>query len=155
MKTSISKKTLLDFQCRIMKVNVLIMGIEEKGHSESKYIKLQIAHMFGKFKEGKPISLVVRLTSFKCKEQVLGLSKKLKGTQFYLSNQYPVWSGWGTAQAYPNYEQSGDKTFVWWWLNCLWTVNVTEEEKITDRSTMSKKWRGPIMSPSSTWLSPR
>lgn len=107
------KMTLLDLQCRSMRDNLLIMGIEENvketyetsealvrtfmqerleiPEEEVKKIQLERVHRLGQRKEqGKPRPLVAKFTSSKRKDQVLSLSRKLKGTRFYMSNQYPA-----------------------------------------------------------------
>ena len=49
------------------------------------------AHRLGQRKEqGKPRPFVVKYTSSKRKDQILSLSTKLKGTSFFMSNQYPA-----------------------------------------------------------------
>lgn len=107
------KMTLLDLQCRSMRNNLLIMGIEEKEketyetseiiarvfmqerlgipEDEVRGIQLERVHRLGQRKEqGKARPLVVKFTNCKTKDQVLGLSRKLKGTNLYMSNQYPA-----------------------------------------------------------------
>lgn len=109
------KATLLDLQCRSMHDNLLFMRIEErevetyesseatvrkvmKEHlktreEEVKHIQLERVHRLGPHKgqnKEKPKPLMVKFASAKCKDQILSLSKRLKGTHFYLSNQYPA-----------------------------------------------------------------
>ena len=108
------KANLLDLQCRGMRNNLLFMGIEEKEKEtyetseaivknfmhqhlkipveEVRKIQLERVHRLGPRKENSkfPRPLVAIFANCKCKDQVLGLSKNLKGTRFYLSNQYPA-----------------------------------------------------------------
>uniref|UniRef100_A0AAV2M822 Uncharacterized protein n=1 Tax=Knipowitschia caucasica TaxID=637954 RepID=A0AAV2M822_KNICA len=107
------KADLLELRCRSMRDNLLIMGIsEDKGETysiaenlvraflqeqlgipeeEVKKIQMERAHRIGKRKEeGKPRPMVVKFTSSKCKDGVLSLSKRLKGTSFFITSQYPT-----------------------------------------------------------------
>lgn len=107
------KAALLELRCRSMRDNLLIMGIDEaKGETysmaetlvraflqeqlgiseeEIKKIQLERTHRLGQRKEqGKPRPMVVKFTSSRTKDEVLALSKRLKGTRFFMTNQYPA-----------------------------------------------------------------
>ncbi|KAK7882534.1 hypothetical protein WMY93_011296 [Mugilogobius chulae] len=106
------KAAVLELRCRSMRDNLLIMGIDEtKGETysaaetlvrtflreqlgfteeASKKIQMERAHRLGQRKEpGKPRPMIVKFTSSKSKDEILSLSKKLKGTRFFMTNQYP------------------------------------------------------------------
>lgn len=106
------RSELLDLRCRNMRDNLLIMGLEEtKGETynmveilvrsflleqlgipeeEVKKIHFERAHRLGQRKEqGKPRPVVVKFSHSRRKEEVLALSKKLQGTRFFMTNQYP------------------------------------------------------------------
>ena len=107
------KAALLELRCRSMRDNLLIMGITEaKGETystaeilvraflqeqlgipeeEVKKIHIERAHRLGQRKEqGKPRPMVVKFTSSKRKDEVFALAKKLKGTRFFITSQYPA-----------------------------------------------------------------
>ncbi len=103
----------MDLHYRSMRENLLIMGAEENEEEtyetseallrkfmqeqlglteeEAKRIQLERVHRLRQRKgPGKSRPLVVKFTTSKAKDQILSLSKKLKGTRFYTSNQYPA-----------------------------------------------------------------
>lgn len=79
---------------------------------EVKHIQLERVHRLGPHKgqtKEKPRPLMDKFASAECKDQILSLSKRLKGTHFYLSNQYPTEIVEKRPKAHSNYEQARKK----------------------------------------------
>lgn len=105
------KAAVLDLQCRSMRDNLLIMGIQEQpyesyqaaeslarsflrnhlGFSEedAKAIQIERAHRLGRRLSGKSRPIVIKLVSSKQVDHILSLSKMLKGSPFVITKQYP------------------------------------------------------------------
>lgn len=106
------KEDILDMQCRSMKNNVIIMGLEEeKGETyvvtrnivkdfmnkdlkmaedELAKVAIEITHRIGQIKaDGTPRPVVVKFATFEHKLEVLAQGHKLKGSHYSMFEQFP------------------------------------------------------------------
>ena len=101
----ILKDSITDNQCRSMRSNLLIHGIDEEKNEnceekvrnfiennlgiDAKQIEIERSHRLGGFQKEKKRPIVTKFLKFKDKENIKKASYKLKGTTFGTSDQFP------------------------------------------------------------------
>ena len=98
------KRQILDTQTRSMRNNLIFSNLPENHGEDTEEavkqlihekldiqdtINFEVVHRFGSRKNGKPRPIVAKFSSRKDKERVRAQSYKLKGTEYYVSDQYP------------------------------------------------------------------
>lgn len=99
------KDSLTDLKCRSMKNNLVFSGLAENPEENTEallrefivvelgieqYIEFGNVHRFGKIVGGKSRPIVARFIYSKDREGVLRCARRLKGSTFYINEQFPT-----------------------------------------------------------------